>query len=171
MRDGAGTVLGTGVGTLKAEMAVGSYTAVAIGWDGAEQHKPADLSAGERTSIRLSGAAPEGWPSRPGPLTWASPAAWVAGADPGSWPAGPASSAGRDESGIVALAVEAYQGGTTVPGSVTLTPVRSRPGNRSRLVYAYLLRSAPDRALVKMQGRLAGCPRPGGCRDVDCGLQ
>jgi Caspase domain len=145
MRDGAGTVLGTEVGMLQAEMAPGSYTAVAVGLEGAEQHQPADLSAGELTSIRLSCVAPEGWPFRPGPLAWASPAAWVAGADPGNW------SAGLDGSGIVVLAVEAYGGRTTVPGSVTLTPVRSRPGNRPLLVNAHVLRSAPDRALVDGQ--------------------
>jgi hypothetical protein len=145
MRDGAGTVQGTGVGRLRAEMAPGSYTAVVVGLDGAEQHQPADLSAGEQTSIRLSSTAPEGWPFRPGPLAWASPAAWVAGADPGIWSAGPGSS------GTVVLAIEAYQERTAVPGSVTLTPVRSRPGNHPMLVYAHLLRSIPDRALVEAQ--------------------
>jgi hypothetical protein len=145
MRDGSGTILGTGVGRLRAEMAPGSYTAVAIGLDGTEQHQPADLSAGERTSIRLSSVGPEGWPFRPGPLVWASPAAWVAGADPSLWSAVP------DSWGITVLAVEAYQDRAAVPGSVPLTAVRSRPGNRSMLVYAHLLHSAPERALVDMQ--------------------
>jgi hypothetical protein len=145
MRGGSGTVLGTGVGRLRAEMAPGSYTAVAIGLDGAEQHQPADLSAGERTSIRLSSIGPEGWPFRPGPLAWASPAAWVAGADPSLWSAVP------DRWGIAVLAVEANQVRAAVPGSVPLTAVRSRPENRSMLVYAHLLHSAPERALVDMQ--------------------
>jgi len=145
MRDGAGRVRGTGVEMLMTEMAPGSYTAIAIGPDGAEQHHPADLFAGQRTSIRMSGVASGGWPSRPGLLAWASPAAWVAGADPDAW------SAASDGSGIVVLAVDAYQDRTTVPASVTLTPVRSRPGNRSMLVYAYLQPSAPDHTLVEVQ--------------------
>jgi hypothetical protein len=142
LRDGSGSVRGTGVETLKTEMAPGSYTAIAIGLDGAEQHQPADLSAGQRTSVMLGGDATEGWPFRPGPLAWASPAAWVAGAEPRFWPAHP------DGSGIVVLAVDAYQDRTIVPSSVTLTPVRL--GNRS-VVSAYLQRSAPDRALVDVQ--------------------
>ncbi len=145
MRDGAGTVQGTGVGMLKAEMAPGSYTAVAVGLDGAEQQQPADLFAGEQTLIRLSSVTPEGWPFRPGPLAWASPAAWVAGADPGIWSTRP------EGGGIVVLAVEAYQNRATVPEFVTLTPVRFRPGDRSRFVYAQLLSSASDRTLVEVQ--------------------
>ncbi len=145
MRDGSGAVKGTDVGRLSAEMVPGWYTAVAIGPRGTEASQPADLFPGDQTSIRLSSVAPGGWPIRPGQLTWASPAAWVAGANPSTWSAAPGGS------GIVVAAVEADQV-VDLPESVTLTQVRSRPGNRSMDVYTHLVHSTPPRAVVDVRG-------------------
>jgi hypothetical protein len=146
MRDGAGAVQDSGAGRLRAGMAPGSYTAVAIGPGGVETHQPADVFADEWTSIRLSPVPTGGWPRRPGPLTWASPAAWIAGAAPGSW------SAASGGGGIVLVAVEAEQEAGDLPRSPGLRPVRSRPGNRPMLVWAHLSVSAPPRAVVEVQG-------------------
>jgi hypothetical protein len=146
MRDGSGAVQGTDVGRLDVEMAPGSYTAVAIGPDGTEVRQPADLFPGERTRIRLSSVEPGGWPFRPGQLIWASPAAWVAGANPSTW------SAASRGSGIVVAAVETDQEIADFREPTALTPVRSRPGNRSMLVYTYLVPSHPPRAVVEVQG-------------------
>lgn len=145
MRDGSGTVQGTGVGRLSTDMAPGSYTAVAIGPGGTQTHEPADLFPGERVPIRFTAAAPEGWPIRPGQLTWASPAAWVAGADTNTWSAAPGS-------GIAVAALESDQENVDLPESVPLTPVRSRPGNRLMLVRTHLVRSTPPQGVVEVQG-------------------
>ena len=146
MRDGSGAVRGTDVGRLSAELAPGSYTAVAIGMDGTETRQPADLFTGERPSITLSTAVPGGWPFRAGQLAWASPAAWIAGADPDNW------AAARSGSGIVVAAVEADQEIVDRHEPVTLTLMRSRPGNRSMLVYTHLLHSSPPQAIIEVQG-------------------
>ena len=143
MRDGSGAVRGTDVGRLSAELAPGSYTAVAIGMDGTETRQPADLFPGESPVIELSTVAPGGWPFRSGQLAWASPAAWIAGADPDNW------WAARSGSGIVVAVAEADQEIVDLHESVTLTPMRSRPENRPMLVYTHLVHGSSPRPSSK----------------------
>ena len=152
LRDGSGAVRAAGVAWLGADLAAGSYTAIAIGPDGTQTRQPADVFPEERTSVMLTGTPAGGWPARRGPLAWASPAAWVAAADPGTWPA-----AARD-AGLVVAAVEADQ----PAGPGTLTPVRSRPGNRAMLVYAHLVPASPPRTVIDIHGvRLEAPSLPG----------
>jgi hypothetical protein len=156
MRDGSGAVQSSAIGRLRSGMAPGSYTAVAIGPGGEETHQPADVFPGERTSIRLEGIPRGGWPRRSGPLAWASPAAWIAGAAPGPWSAAPG------EAGIAVAAVEADQEAGDLPGSSRLWPVRSRPGNRSMLVWAHRSASPHPQAIIEVQGVWLEVPSLGG---------